>query len=109
MKKFHSYLLVRRHAGGCSEVCEEDPVYESILTVLRDDVSKYASAAKVKYIQHIIEHASKYVGLQIKYEKFGESNFRSREMSEALTCLKSNARQPGICINVKTDAPDEQS
>jgi uncharacterized protein len=94
MKKFHSYLLV----GGMPEAVaryaetrsfiDVDPVYESILTGLRDDVSKYASAAKVKYIQHIIEHASKYVGLQIKYEKFGESNFRSREMSEAFDVLE---------------------
>jgi uncharacterized protein len=94
MKKFHSFLLV----GGMPEAVaryaetrsfiDVDPVYESILTGLRDDVSKYASAAKTKYIQHIIEHASKYVGLQIKYEKFGESNFRSREMSEAFDVLE---------------------
>ena len=94
MKKFHSYLLV----GGMPEAVaryvetrsfiDVDPVYESILTGLRDDVLKYASSAKVKYIQHIIEHASKYVGLQIKYEKFGESNFRSREMSEAFDVLE---------------------
>lgn len=94
MKKFHSFLLV----GGMPEAVaryaetrsfiDVDPVYESILTGLRDDVSKYASAAKTKYIQHIIEHATKYVGLQIKYEKFGESNFRSREMSEAFDVLE---------------------
>lgn len=94
MKKFHAYLLV----GGMPEVVARyaetrsfidcDPVYESILTGLRDDVSKYASAAKTKYIQYIIEHAAKYVGLQIKYEKFGESNFRSREMSEAFDVLE---------------------
>jgi uncharacterized protein len=94
MKKFHSYLLVggmpeavARYAESRSFI-DVDPVYESILTGLRDDVSKYASIAKVKYIQHIIEHASKYVGLQIKYEKFGESNFRSREMSEAFDVLE---------------------
>lgn len=94
IKKFHEYLLV----GGMPEAVaryeegrtfiDVDPVYESILTGLREDVFKYASAAKTKYIQHIIEHASKYVGLQIKYEKFGESNFRSREMSEAFDVLE---------------------
>lgn len=94
MKKFHTYVLV----GGMPEAVaryaetqsfiEVDTVYESILTGLRDDVSKYATAAKVKYIQHIIEHASKYIGLRIKYEKFGESNFRSREMKEAFDVLE---------------------
>jgi len=94
MKKFHSYLLVGGMPEAVSRYAETrsfidvDPVYESILTGLRDDVLKYANLAKVKYIQHIIEHASKYVGLQIKYEKFGESNFRSREMSEAFDVLE---------------------
>ncbi len=82
MKKFHAFLLVGGMPEAVARYAETwsfidlDPVYESILTGLRDDVSKYASAAKTKYIQHIIEHATKYVGLQIKYEKFGESNFR---------------------------------
>lgn len=117
MKKFHSYLLV----GGMPEAVaryaetrsfiDVDPVYESILIGLRDDVSKYASAAKAKYIQHIIEHASKYVGLQIKYEKFGESNFRSREMSEAFDVLEkamiisrvfaSSSKQMPLLSNLK--------
>ena len=94
MKKFHEYLLVGGMPEAVARYAETrsfidiDPVYESILTGLRDDVSKYASAAKTKYIQYIIEHASKYVGLQIKYEKFGESNFRSREMSEAFDVLE---------------------
>lgn len=94
MKKFTEYLLV----GGMPEAVaryartrsfiDVDPVYESILTGLRDDVSKYAGVAKTKYIQHIIEHASKYVGHRIKYEKFGESSFRSREMSDAFDILE---------------------
>jgi predicted AAA+ superfamily ATPase len=117
MKKFHGYLVV----GGMPEAVaryaetrsfiDVDPVYESILTGLRDDASKYASAAKTKYIQHIIEHASKYVGLLIKYEKFGESNFRSREMSEAFDVLEkamlisrvfaSSSKQMPLMSNLK--------
>ena len=94
MKKFHSYLLVGGMPEAVARYAETrsfidiDPVYESILTGLRDDAFKYATAAKIKYLQHIIEHASKYVGLQIKYEKFGESNFRSREMSEAFDVVE---------------------
>jgi uncharacterized protein len=94
MKKFHHYMIV----GGMPEAVaryaeagnfmDADPIYESILTGFRDDVVKYAGSAKTKYIQHIIEHASKYVGLRIRYEKFGESNFRSREMSEAFDVLE---------------------
>ncbi len=89
MKKYHKYLLV----GGMPEavalyaetgsLIDIDPVYESILTGFKDDVLKYASLAKSKYIQFLIEHASKSIGLRIKYENFGGSGFRSREVSEA--------------------------
>jgi predicted AAA+ superfamily ATPase len=117
MKKFHSYLLVGGMPEAVAKYAETrnfidiDPVYESILVGLRDDVFKYASSAKAKYIQHIIEHASQYVGLQIKYEKFGESNFRSREMSEAFDVLEkamiisrvfaSSSKQMPLMSNLK--------
>src|SRR4030066_1722508 len=94
MKQYHEYLLV----GGMPEavaryaetksLIDVDPVYESILTGFKDDVLKYASLAKAKYIQYLIEHASKYIGLPIKYENFGGSGFRSREMSEAFDVLE---------------------
>jgi predicted AAA+ superfamily ATPase len=94
MKKYHEYLLV----GGMPEavaryaetksLIDVDPVYESILTGFKDDVFKYASPAKAKYIQYLIEHASKYIGLPVTYEKFGGSGFRSREMSEAFDVLE---------------------
>jgi len=94
MKKFHEYLIV----GGMPEavaryaetksLIDVDPVYESILTGFKDDVLKYASIAKSKYIQYLVEHASKYIGLPVKYENFGGSGFRSREMSEAFDVLE---------------------
>lgn len=94
MKKYHEYLLV----GGMPEavaryaetksLIDVDPVYESILTGFKDDVLKYASLAKAKYIQYLIEHSSKYAGLSIKYENFGGSGFRSREISEAFDVLE---------------------
>ncbi len=94
MKKYHEYLLV----GGMPEavaryaetksLIDVDPVYESILTGFKDDVLKYASIAKAKYIQYLIEHASKYIGIPVKYENFGGSGFRSREMSEAFDVLE---------------------
>ena len=94
MKKYHEYVLV----GGMPEavagyaetksLIDVDPVYESILTGFKDDVLKYASLTKSKYIQYLIEHSSKYIGLPIKYESFGGSGFRSREMSEAFDVLE---------------------
>ncbi len=93
-KKFQEYLLV----GGMPEAVARyvetrsfidiDSVYESILTGFMDDVAKYAGVARTKYIQHVIEHSARYIGLPVKYERFGESNFRSREMSEAFDVLE---------------------
>lgn len=94
MKKYHEYILV----GGMPEavaiyaetksLIDVDPVYESILTGFKDDVMKYSSLAKTKYVQFLVEHASKYIGLPVKYENFGGSGFRSREMSEAFDVLE---------------------
>ena len=94
MKKYQEYLLV----GGMPEavagyaetksLIDINPVYESILTGFKDDVLKYASLAKAKYLQYLVEHASKYIGLPVKYENFGGSGFRSREMSEAFDVLE---------------------
>ncbi|MBI4848230.1 MAG: ATP-binding protein [Nitrospirae bacterium] len=117
MKKYHGYLLV----GGMPEavaryaetksLIDVDPVYESILTGFKDDVLKYASLAKAKYIQYLVEHASKYIGLPVKYENFGGSGFRSREMSEAFDVIEkamiisrvyaSSSKQLPIVNNLK--------
>jgi len=88
-KKYNEYSIV----GGMPEAVDEyikhssfinlDPIYESIITGYRDDVFKYASKAKGQYIQHVIENSPIYAGKIIKYEKFGGSGYRSREMKEA--------------------------
>lgn len=94
MRKYQEYLLV----GGMPEavarysetrsLIDIDPVYESLLVGFRDDVLKYSGSAKAKYIQHVIEHAPHYAGLTVKYEKFGGSGYRSRDMSEAFDVLE---------------------
>jgi predicted AAA+ superfamily ATPase len=94
LKKYFEYVTV----GGMPEAVSEythsrsfidlDPIYESILTGFKDDVYKYASEAKVPYLQHVIEHSPKFAGKAIKYEHFGESGFRSREMKEAFDVVE---------------------
>ncbi len=94
MKKYFDYILV----GGMPEAVAKyalhknllnlESIYESILMGFKDDVYKYASHAKSRYIQHVIEYSPKYVGQTVKYENFGESGFRSREMKEAFDILE---------------------
>jgi uncharacterized protein len=94
LKKYYEYVIV----GGMPEAVAEyintrsfihlDPIYESLLTGFKDDVYKYVSGAKAPYIQYVIEHSPKFAGKTIKYENFGESGFKSREMKEAFDIVE---------------------
>ncbi len=63
-------------------------VYESIWGTYKDDVEKYASnATERKVIRHIINTAHLYLDQRIKFQHFGNSNYRSREVGEAMRNL----------------------
>ena len=65
------------------------PVYASLLTGFMDDVSKYASNShESDIIRHVIETAPKESGNRITFEKFGNSGYRSVEISSALRKLE---------------------
>lgn len=91
---FNKYSIV----GGMPEVIcnfiEKDSltelpgVYESIWGTYRNDVEKYASNdTERKIIKHIMSTAHNYVDQRIKFQNFGQSNYRSREVGEALRHL----------------------
>lgn len=63
-------------------------IKEPIITALKDDVSKYSKMAESKYLRHVIEYAPYSVGSRIKYEKFGNSLYRSREIKNAFELLE---------------------
>ncbi len=63
-------------------------LYASLLIAYTEDIYKYSSQADVKYIRHALEQSPYFAGERITYEKFGGSNFRSREMSEAFGVLE---------------------
>lgn len=111
LKKYYEYVIV----GGMPEAVAEyiegrsfiglDPIYESILTGFRDDVYKYASEAKVPYLQHVIEQAPKFAGKAIKYESFGGSGYRSREMSEAFDVIEKAMIVKRVYSSYSTGTP----
>jgi predicted AAA+ superfamily ATPase len=95
LKLFHQYTLI----GGMPEVVEkyiknEDIVsltviYQGLMTGYLDDVSKYArNETMVEVIRHAIETAPFEAGKRIKFQAFGQSNYKSREMGEALRTLQ---------------------
>ena len=64
-------------------------VYSALLTGFADDVSKYASTPhESDVIRHIIETAPKESGNRITFEKFGNSGYRSIDVSTGMRKLE---------------------
>lgn len=91
---FNQYAVI----GGMPEVIntfiEKDSltelpkVYESIWGTYRNDVEKYAvNETERRIIKHIISTAHLYLDQRIKFQNFGQSNYRSREVGEAFRNL----------------------
>lgn len=91
---FHTYAII----GGMPEVVQTyvaqdsliplPTVYESIWGTYQNDVEKYArNDTKRRVIRHIMDTAPLYVDQRIKFQNFGNSNYRSREVGEAMRNL----------------------
>jgi predicted AAA+ superfamily ATPase len=91
---FNQYAII----GGMPEVISKyigtdsltalPNVYESIWGTYRNDVEKYAAGkTDRKVIKHIMTTAHLYMDKRIKFQNFGQSNYRSREVGEAMRNL----------------------
>lgn len=94
LDQFHKYAIV----GGMPEVVNKyvetnsvadlPPIYEGIWGTYKNDVEKYASnSTETRIIKHIMGTAHLYVDERIKFQNFGNSNYRSREVGEAMRNL----------------------
>ncbi|MFC1583976.1 ATP-binding protein [Fibrobacterota bacterium] len=92
---FHKYTLI----GGMPEVAaayfetgditELADIFREVITSYLDDVSKYARNLSMdQCIRHVIESAPFEAGKRIKFHGFGNSNYRSREIGEAIKTLE---------------------
>jgi predicted AAA+ superfamily ATPase len=92
---FQDYTVI----GGMPEVVQKyvntkdlvslESIYQSLIAGYNDDVEKYATTSSgVNYIRHIIRTGMNYAGQRIKFEKFGKSDYRSREMGESFRLLE---------------------
>ena len=64
-------------------------VYGNLLTAYKDDVTKYAvSTHDGDVIRHVIETAPKESGSRIKFENFGNSGYRSIDVSSSMRKLE---------------------
>lgn len=92
---FNKYALV----GGMPQVVDEyaknedlvalDDVYQSLIAGYYDDVEKYSRLeANRNVIRHIITNGWTYAAQRIVFERFAESNYKSREMGDAFRMLE---------------------
>ena len=92
---FHRYEII----GGMPEVVKRDiqqnsladltNVYESIWeTYNKNDVEKYTSNDTVrKVIKHLVNTSPLFLDERVKFQGFGNSNYKSREVGEAFRTL----------------------
>jgi len=91
---FNQYAII----GGMPEIISRflekqsmtdlPKIYESIWSTYRNDVEKYAANdTERKVIKHIMSTAHLYIDQRIKFQNFGQSNYRSREVGEAMRNL----------------------
>ena len=79
--------ILKHYASG-TDISSLSKVYDSLIQSFSDDVEKYSSSAQTQYIRHIITHAFAEGGTKITFQKFGNSDYRSREMKEAFLSLE---------------------
>lgn len=91
---FNTYTII----GGMPEIVKTylinksiadlPRVYESIWASYKNDVEKYISnETERKVIKHIMSVAHLYLDQRVKFQNFGNSNYRSREVGEAFRNL----------------------
>jgi hypothetical protein len=95
MELFHVYAQIGglpeivAHYVEKKDVASLKPLYQSLLTAFLDDAEKYARNSTLKHIiRHCIETAPLASGEWIAFAGFGKSNYRSREVGEALRTLE---------------------
>ncbi len=92
---FNKYTLI----GGMPEIVKNyaknrdivslTPVYDELLISYKDDVEKYSrSRVQTQTLRHVINHIFQAAGSRITYQGFGNSNYKSREIKDALLTLE---------------------
>lgn len=96
LSHFNRYTLV----GGMPEALADyarhgdivrlAPIYRSLLDGYNEDIEKYArNDNQVKVIRHLLNHGWAEAGQTITFNRFGGSNYTSKEVHEALEVLQN--------------------
>ncbi len=112
IRLFNTFVLI----GGMPEVISNyaknhdivslKHIYETLLTGYRDDVKKYSKTGTLRnIIRHILTCGWIYASERITFEKFGNSLYRSREMTEAFRVLEKTMLLELVYPTTSTKVP----
>jgi len=92
---FNQYTLtggmpeVVNHYAQNRDIHSLGSIYNTLLSGYQDDTEKYAPTGNMCHIlRHILKVGWNYAAQRIKFERFGESDYRSREVGEAFRLLE---------------------
>lgn len=95
LKLFHTYALI----GGMPEIVKQyvelkdvsglGHIYDSLLSSYLEDAEKYAKSDKqLQLIRFCIQHVIPQAGQRITYQRFGNLNYSSTEVSQVMFALQ---------------------
>ncbi len=96
LNRFHQYALiggmpeaVSRYMATDGDLAEVNQVYADLFTAFRDDIPKYGRNETMRRVLlHCLDSAPYEAGARVTFHGFGGSNYRSREVGEALRSLE---------------------
>jgi len=112
MELYHTYAVV----GGMPEIVNNyaknkdlvalNPLFDSLISSYLDDVEKYAkNDTQVMHLRHVIRSSFTEAGKRIQFGGFGNSAYRSREISECFRLLEKALLLHLLYPNTSTTLP----
>lgn len=109
---FNKYSLVGGMPQAVSEYAESsdivalDSTYQSLIAGYMDDAEKYTKSEGLRnVIRHIITNGWSYADEQITFDHFAASNYKSREVGEAMRTLQKTMLLELVYPSVETNLP----
>ena len=112
IRQFNNYTII----GGMPEIIDTyrqtnsllglNKIYDSLLVSYMDDIEKYAPNLNMANVmRHILKHSFLEASTRIKFQGFGNSSYKNREMSEAFKILERSYLMQLIYPVTNTELP----
>ncbi len=112
MRLFNTYTLIGGMPAVVADYAENrdivslDIIYQSLITGYIDDVEKYTKTESMRQtIRFIIQYGWQQAASRITFERFGNSNYKSREIGDAMRTLQKTMLLELAYPTVETSLP----